>query len=74
MIDILGFFPDVATDLFPEQAQLMGQNCARPGEGGQGQGRPEIYDATRECIINFIGYIPEGPEEMTEDQEQIALT
>ena len=74
VIDTLGFLPSALSDLTPEQAQQVGQNCARPGEGGQDQGQhgPEIDDETRECVINVFGYMPENPEYLTQDQK-IAL-
>lgn len=42
VIDTLGFFPTALTDLSPEQAQLIGQNCARPALAATVRAKTEL--------------------------------
>ena len=37
MIDTVGFLPADMSDLTPEELQLVGQNCANPGQSKQTQ-------------------------------------
>ncbi len=71
IIDVLGYLPAGPEEVSPEQMALLGEACfshERDNRGDRG-GRNEIDEATNQCIIDILGFLPEHPEDLTYDEK-----
>ena len=71
IIDVLGFMPSGPEELSQEQMAMLGEACFANdrGPGGDHNGRGEMDEATNQCIIDILGFLPEHPEDLTYDQK-----
>ena len=73
IISVLGRMPEGPDDLNNDEKRLLGQQCfpGRHDGGSSSQGRPGItgdLDAeTLKCIVETIGRLPMGPDDLTND-------
>jgi hypothetical protein len=70
IVRVLGYLPEGPEDMTEEQKIALGQDCF--GQNHQSQGPPlqngDMDEATKQCIIDTLGFMPEGKDELTEDQ------
>jgi hypothetical protein len=71
IVRVLGYLPEGPEDMTEEQKIALGQDCF--GQNHQSQGPPlqngGMDEATKQCIIDILGFMPEHPEDLSYDDK-----
>ena len=73
IVDLLGYLPETEHDLTREEKRLVGRECFG---GGQDHGRTRVAargvsEGTEQCIVDLIGRFPDGPEDLTSEEQRL---
>ena len=72
IVDTIGRLPEGPDDLSNEEKRRVGQACFAGEHGGQGGpgGPGDLDEATLQCIVDTIGRLPEGPDDLSNEEKR----
>ena len=71
---VLGRVPSGTDNLTDDEKRAISERCFGEHDGGQGgrnDGPTNLNDGDRQCIINVLGRMPEGPDDLTDDEKRL---
>ena len=85
IVGVLGRTPSSSDDFTDDEKRLVGQKCfagqhrggagttggGPSGAGDHDDGRGELNEETLQCIVDTIGRVPEGPEDLTNEEKRL---